>query len=396
MSAASMWTAMQAAIAAVTPYQGSDPVASAAYRAAVGEAMCTAIVSESPAATFRNRIINGDMSVSQVNGGTAVTPTTAGYVTDMWNASLNSGGVNCISAQQVVDAPPGFKYSTKFTVTNQHAPGVGEPFYFQQPIEGQNIIDFGFGTASPKTIATGQWIKGSVPGVYSVSIRSGTADYSYIGTVNVTTSWTQAVITIVGTSSGTWPTDNTTGMQWALDLGSGSNFNTTAGSWQAGNYFNTTGSVTFVNQVAGSTLNITGVQLEKVPTGATTGTDFEFLPDDVVLMRCQRYLQPLGIAGNEAPIGIGFGIGSGAVVTQSEFNPPMRTAPTVSIIGSAASIYMTTASIAAYASSGITAVIASPTGCNYQLSGPTTFPIYSCAHIRSAAVGTAILADARL
>ena len=46
MSAASMWTAMQAAIAAVTPYQGSDPVASAAYRAAVGEAMCTAIISE--------------------------------------------------------------------------------------------------------------------------------------------------------------------------------------------------------------------------------------------------------------------------------------------------------------------------------------------------------------
>jgi len=46
MSAASMWTAMQAAIAAVTPYQGSDPVASAAYRAAVGQAMCTAIISE--------------------------------------------------------------------------------------------------------------------------------------------------------------------------------------------------------------------------------------------------------------------------------------------------------------------------------------------------------------
>ena len=41
-----MWTAMQATIAAVTPYQGSDPVASAAYRAAVGQAMCTAIISE--------------------------------------------------------------------------------------------------------------------------------------------------------------------------------------------------------------------------------------------------------------------------------------------------------------------------------------------------------------
>jgi len=41
-----MWAAMQAAIAAVTPYQGNDPVASASYRAAVGQAMCTAIISE--------------------------------------------------------------------------------------------------------------------------------------------------------------------------------------------------------------------------------------------------------------------------------------------------------------------------------------------------------------
>jgi len=46
MSAATMWAAMQAAIAAVTPYQGNDPVASASYRAAVGQAMCTAIISE--------------------------------------------------------------------------------------------------------------------------------------------------------------------------------------------------------------------------------------------------------------------------------------------------------------------------------------------------------------
>jgi len=79
-----------------------------------------------------------------------------------------------------------------------------------------------------------------------------------------------------------------------LDLGSGSNFNTTAGSWQAGNYLRTAGSVIFVDQAAGSTLNITGVQLEKVPTGATTGTDFEFLPDAIPLWLCQRYLEFLG------------------------------------------------------------------------------------------------------
>ena len=59
-------------------------------------------------------------------------------------------------------------------------------------------------------------------------------------------------------------------------------------------YLSTSGSVAFVNQVVGSTLNITGVQLEKVSTGATIGTDFEFLPADVSMVRCQRYLRPIG------------------------------------------------------------------------------------------------------
>lgn len=46
MSASSMWSRIEANIAAVTPYQGSDPTAAKTYRNQVGIAMCQGIIDE--------------------------------------------------------------------------------------------------------------------------------------------------------------------------------------------------------------------------------------------------------------------------------------------------------------------------------------------------------------
>jgi hypothetical protein len=237
---------------------------------------------------FRNKIINGDMQVSQVNGGTAVTPSATGYPIDQWILSLTQASK--LTIQQVVDAPAGFKYSLKLTVSTQYSPLAGDFFHLYQPIEGQNIVDFQLGTSGAVTLATSNYIKGSVAGTYAVAVRNGVANRSYVGTINVTTAWTRVVITLVGDTAGTWTNDTTIGMTWVLDLGSGSNFSTTSGTWQAGNFLRTSGAVTFVNQVAGSTLNITGVQIEQVSAGATQGTAFEHVSYADQLRWCQRYL----------------------------------------------------------------------------------------------------------
>lgn len=236
---------------------------------------------------FRNRIINGDMSVSQVNGGTAVTPTASGYISDQWRAAI--GAASKLTFQQVADAPAGFKYSTKITVAAQYAPAASDSFLLQQPIEGQNIIDLGFGTANNRRIALGLQIKGSVAGTYAINLFNAAANRSYVGTIAVTNAWSPVVVTLDADSSGVWATDNTVGLWVSIDLGSGANFDAAAGAWQAGNYYRTAGSVTFVNQANGSTLNITGVQLEKVAAAATVGTDFEFLSFAEQLRRSQRY-----------------------------------------------------------------------------------------------------------
>lgn len=242
-------------------------------------------------APYRNRIINGDMAVSQVNGVAAVTPTGAGnnnYVIDQWCAIHSVGSK--LTYQQVADAPAGFKYSLKASVAAQYAPGAGDYFVLRQPIEGQNIVDLGFGTANTRRISTGLYIKGSVAGIYGVSIQNAAGNRSYVGTIAVTNAWSPVVVTLDADSAGVWATDNTAGLWLIIDMGSGANFDGAAGAWQAGNYFRTAGCVKFVNQVNGSTLNITGVQLEKVAAGATVGTEFEFIPYSEQLRRCQRYL----------------------------------------------------------------------------------------------------------
>ena len=69
---------------------------------------------------------------------------------------------------------------------------------------------------------------------------------------------------------------------------------------------------------------ITGVQLE----AGTSASDFEFLPVDVNLQRCQRYYQEY-ISGTLKVIGIGSYYSATQVVVPIKFSKTMRTAPSL-------------------------------------------------------------------
>ena len=249
---------------------------------------------------FRNKIINGDMQVSQVNGGTAVTSVNAfSWPIDQW--TLTSSPPSKITVQQVLDAPTGFKYSTKLTVAATVIPAAGDVFGFSQQIEGQNLIDLSLGSAAAATIAVSFWVKGSIAGNFGMRIgnfNSGMTTRNYLTIIPVTTVWTKQTVVLPGDVSGAWATDNTSGLQVAFDLGCGTTYQSAAlNSWQVGNFLNTAASVKFVSQAVGSTLNITGVQLEQVSPGATQGTAFEHVSYADQLRWCQRYL-PCFMVGN--------------------------------------------------------------------------------------------------
>jgi hypothetical protein len=118
---------------------------------------------------FKNRIINGAMTVSQYNG-TALSSAVNGYFIDRWAAFRGAGTITPVfSGQQVSDAPAGFINSIRMTVTTA---GTGTYFsLLRQYIEGLNVSDLGFGTASAKTVTLSFWVKSSIAGIAGRSLR---------------------------------------------------------------------------------------------------------------------------------------------------------------------------------------------------------------------------------
>jgi hypothetical protein len=278
---------------------------------------------------FRNRIINGAMMIDQRNAGASVTPASGtynNYCVDRFPFSTDGGGGR-ITAQQSSTVPAGFSNSLSLTVqTVDSSIGSGDQYWLEQRIEGNNVADMGFGTANASTFTLSFWVRSSVTGTYSISLRStvGSAR-SYVATyvINAANTWEQKTITVAGDTSGTWVTTNSTGLQVLWDLGSGSNFQGTAGSWQTANLYRTSGSVNWISN-SGATFFLTGVQLEK----GSTATSFDYRPYGTEELLCQRYGLRVEQQQNTGDV---CGSGSNTNV-RFIFPTTMRTAPTASLI----------------------------------------------------------------
>ena len=241
---------------------------------------------------FRNRIINGDMRIDQRNAGAAVTASVA-FPVDRFLVSNTTDGA--FSAQQDSSAPTGFKYSTKVTVTTADASlTTVQLLAVRQNVEGYNIDDLGFGAAGAKTITLSFWVRSSETGTFGGAIRNSAANRSYVFTYSISSAdtWEQKSVTIAGDTTGTWLTTNGIGFQLVFSLGAGPDLVGTAGSWQASNLQNTSGTVSLVGTLD-ATWQITGVQLEV----GSVATPFERRPYGTELALCQRYFQVSAVDG---------------------------------------------------------------------------------------------------
>jgi len=239
---------------------------------------------------FRNRIINGNMRIDQRNVGTLNADLASNpFVVDRW--LVGSNPANTFNGQQVSDAPAGFNKSIKINVVNTRTVAPTNNMCLVQRIEGNNIIDFAWGTSSAKPITISFWVKSSVTGTYSARIASiitSTYSYVYTYTVNVANTWEYKVINIPGPTVGTWADDIRTGIDFLYNLGSGSQYLTsTANQWLSNDYHGLNGTINFSSQTAGSTIQFTGIQLEP----GSSATPFEFRPIGTELQLCQRYFQ---------------------------------------------------------------------------------------------------------
>jgi hypothetical protein len=271
---------------------------------------------------FKNRIINSAMVIDQRNAGASVTPTVdATYTLDRWAARLTQASKYSIQQNAGAVTPPaGFTNYLGVTSLSAYSVGASDFFVLQQQIEGFNIADLGFGTANAKTITISFWVRSSLTGTFGGSIYNagGTRNYPFTYTISVANTWEQKSVTIAGDTSGTWATNNSSGLQLQIGLGVGSTYSGTAGAWAATNYLSATGATSVVG-TNGATFYITGVQLEV----GSTATSFDYRPYGTELALCQRYYYKSVFSPISA-----YSPTSSRADGSHVFPVPMRTAPT--------------------------------------------------------------------
>jgi hypothetical protein len=280
----------------------------------------------SPSVFGKNVLINGDMSISQLNGGTAVTPgTAAAYVLDMWEEFATTTGK--LTFQQVTTSlnSIGAVYALKITTATAYTPITSDSIIVAQPIEGSNFDRFFYGSANAKTASLQFKANASIAGTYSGAISNFTNARSYVFTFTLAAN-TDTLITIPnipGDTGGTWVGASNAGAAFIkFVLGAGATYQTaTPNTWLAGNFVGATGSTNLVATL-GATLAISEVQFE---LGAVC-TSFERKLISQSLAECQRYYQITSITVSGY-----FAAASGSVGQTVYFNP-MRGLPTVTQI----------------------------------------------------------------
>jgi hypothetical protein len=291
---------------------------------------------------FRNRIINGGMVIDQRNAGASVVLTTTQYVIDRWRSELSPATGGAYSVQRSATAPIGFSNSALMTVTTADTSIASTDYYdFQQFIEGFNVADLGWGTASAQAITISFWVRSSLTGTFAGSVGNGAANRSYVFTYTVSAANTfeYKTVTIPGDISGTWLTDNGRGLCLTFDLGNGSNYQASAGSWVGQYAVGTAASIKLIS-TAGATFYITGVQLE----AGTVASPFERRDYGRELQMCQRYFCLFNSSTGAAYLAAG----SGAQARSAFYFPvTMRSAPTITVGTMASSLNITSDSFSA-------------------------------------------------
>ena len=299
---------------------------------------------------FRNIIINGDMSIAQ--RGTSATGLGNGdngyHTCDRWKFFESGAPTYEFTQTQDTDVPTGqgFATSLKMDCTTADASlDTADLLRIMQVFEGQNLQYLKYGTANASSLTASFWVKSNVTGDYNTHLYASGATNRIISstfTINSADTWEKKTITFAGDTAQVIPNDSTGRLLLTITLLSGTDYTSTdSTSW--GTYSGGKLAYGQVANVASSTsnyINITGVQLE----AGTTASDFEFLPVDVNLQRCQRYFYSNEVISNTTYWMDTYTSTTGYIVSLLSFPVTMRIRATMSYSGNWTSSNTTTSS----------------------------------------------------
>ena len=247
--------------------------------------------------TYRNRIINPAMQISQERGTALVdvTPGTA-YTVDQVRAVLSTTPGGTLRAQQTAGfTPAGSPFFTRFTAQAADASlAAGDYYGFDLPQEGQMVADAQFGTASARALVARFAFRSSLAGTFHVFVQNSARNRSRVfpftiagGEINT---WVSRSFVIPGDTSGTWLTDTGIGINIGVTLSSGTTFNGTAGSWAGSDVRSVSGATSFM-ATGSATFDVAdvGLYVDALNIGAAPAWELPDFAND--LGACQRYVQ---------------------------------------------------------------------------------------------------------
>ena len=235
----------------------------------------------------KNFIINGDMKIAQ-RGTSFVSPSTTNYTLDRWMVWFSSDAIQTISQDTDVPATDVYKYSLKWDITTaDDTIGAGQYAVISHRIEGYN-----FTPLVGKTATLSFWVKSPKTGTHCIAFKNSGADRAYVSeyTVNSANTWEEKSVTVTfDYSGGTWDYTTGIGLNICFALACGADFQTSASSWQTGNYLGTSNQVNCLDNTSNN-FYLTGVQLEI----GSSSTEFEYRTVQQELILCQRYYERIG------------------------------------------------------------------------------------------------------
>jgi len=236
----------------------------------------------------RNAIINGDFNIWQ--RGTSFAAIASGaFSADRFVYHTVGTSINTISRDTDVptQVESGYKsnYSLKLDVTTiDSSIAVDDFVLIRQTLEGFNFAPF-----MGKNVTLSFWVKAVKTGIYCVYFQNFGADRSYVVeyTINSASTWEKKTITLnFSDSGGVWNYINGVGLHVSWVLAAGTTYQTTADTWQTGDYKATSNQVNGVDNTDNN-FWLAQVQLEL----GDTATDFDHRPIVEELALCQRYYE---------------------------------------------------------------------------------------------------------
>jgi len=276
----------------------------------------------------RNLVINGNFVVAQ-RGTSFSNVTSSQFCLDRFSVDVGGGGA--FNVTQDTSAPEGFEKSLKLEVnTADSSIAAADAYRVTQSIEGQNTAQVDLGASTAKAMALSFYVKSSVTGTYGVGLANSAETENFVAeyTISSANTWEKKTINIPVRTSGTWLTTNGVGIGVRFDLGSGTNYNGTAGQWQttSSKVYRTSSCVNLI-ATGSATWFITGVQLEV----GQNPTEFETEPFGETLQKCQRYYYSLPDTPTSSFRILHLAHAQSATFANSGFNhpTPMRAQPTI-------------------------------------------------------------------